>query len=274
MKSLQRAQATQVLCCFGSPVVLIVLAISGCSQLDLLKERVEAGLSAPPSIRASFDFRKGSLGWEADFSDYAISQADMQFESGLRPLPRELNTDVTGFYIHGNNRHHDLFMFLKRRLGPGDGIRKKQDYVVTFKLLVASNISGSCLDMHGTPGEEVYLKVGASSTMPVAIPKNGTYRMNMDKGEQRTGGKDASLVGSIANGLRCKDFSSRYHVPYVSLEQLHRHPFPAKASSTGELWLLVGIDSGFESLTGPYYQQIDVELTPVTGDALPTGSPK
>ncbi len=251
-----------------------MLLVSGCSQLDLLKQRTEAGFSAGPSIRVSFDFRKGALGWEGDFSDYSIAQADMQLESGLRRLPRELNTDVTGFYIHGNNRHHDLFMFLKRRLGPSDGIRKKQDYVVTFRLLVASNISGNCIDMHGTSGEEVYLKVGASSTMPVAIPKNGTYRMNVDKGEQSTGGKDASLVGSIANGLRCKDFSSRYHVPYVSLERLHRHPFPVKASSTGELWLLVGIDSGFESLTGPYYQQIDVELTPVTGDALPTGSPK
>ena len=198
----------------------------------------------------------------------------MQLESELRRLPPELNTDATGFYIHGSNPHHDLFMFLKRRLGPGDGIRKRQTYMVTFRLLLASNISGNCTDVHGISGEEVYLKVGASSTMPSAIPKDGTYRMNVDKGEQNAGGKDASLVGSIANGLRCKDYSSRYHVPYVSFERLHRHPFPVRASNTGELWLLVGIDSGFESLTGPYYQQIDVELTPVTGDAPPVASPK
>jgi len=252
----------------------MMLLVSGCSQLDHLKQRVEAGLSAAPSIRVTFDFRKGSLGWEADFSDYSIAQEDMQFESGLRRLPAELNTDATGFYIHGNNRHHDLFMFLKRRLGLSDGIRKKQAYVVTFRLVVASNISGSCIDIHGASGENVYLKVGASSTMPVAIPKNGTYRMNVEKGEHGTGGKDASLVGSLANGLRCKDFSSRSHEPYVSLERLHRHPFPVRASHTGELWLLVGNDSEFESLTGPYYQQIDVELTPVTGDALPAASPK
>ena len=252
----------------------MMLLVSGCSQLDHLKQRVEAGLSAAPSIRVTFDFRKGSLGWEADFSDYAIAQEDMQFESGLRRLPRELNADVTGFYIHGNNRHHDLFMFIKRRLGPTDGIRKKQAYVVTFRLVVASNISGNCMDIHGVSGEDVYLKVGASSTMPAAIPKDGSYRMNVDKGEDSTGGKDASLIGKLANGLRCKDFPSRYDVPYVSLERFHRHPFPVKANDAGELWLLVGIDSGFESLTGPYYQQIAVELTPVTGDALPAGSSK
>jgi hypothetical protein len=36
------------------------------------------------------------------------------------------------------------------------------------------------------------------------------------------------------------------------------------ANSRGELWLLVGTDSGFEGLTALYYQRIDVTLAPVS----------
>jgi len=51
--------------------------------------------------------------------------------------------------------------------------------------------------------------------------------------------------------------------PYISLERVHQHTSLVNANSNGELWLLVGTDSGFEALTGIYYQRIDVTLTPI-----------
>ena len=38
-------------------------------------------------------------------------------------------------------------------------------------------------------------------------------------------------------------------------------PFSAKANDKGELWLIVGTDSGFEGLTTLYYTQIKASLT-------------
>lgn len=50
---------------------------------------------------------------------------------------------------------------------------------------------------------------------------------------------------------------------YVSLKRQHEHEYTVTASPDGELWLLVGTDSGFEGLTGIYYQRIAVTLNPV-----------
>jgi hypothetical protein len=38
----------------------------------------------------------------------------------------------------------------------------------------------------------------------------------------------------------------------------------ATASSAGDLWLLVGTDSGYEGTTSLYYQRIEVELIPIS----------
>jgi hypothetical protein len=85
--------------------------------------------------------------------------------------------------------------------------------------------------------------------------------MNVDKGEQTTAGPAGSVVGDIANGLPC-DSASGDVQPYVSLVKEHSNEVPVKGSASGELWLLVGTDSGFEGVTALYYQQIVVELLP------------
>jgi hypothetical protein len=83
--------------------------------------------------------------------------------------------------------------------------------------------------------------------------------MNVDKSNQSQGGIAASVTGNIANGQPC-DLGLR---PFVSLQRTHQHTSLVNASSRGELWLLVGTDSGFEALTALYYQRIDVSLVPV-----------
>ncbi|MCK5181838.1 MAG: hypothetical protein KAQ73_04800, partial [Dehalococcoidia bacterium] len=75
-------------------------------------------------------------------------------------------------------------------------------------------------------------------------------------------GEATSLTGHIANGLAAGEFDTE-NSPYVSLVRQHRHKYTVTASPDGELWLLVGTDSGFEGLTGIYYQSIEVTLKPV-----------
>jgi len=250
-----------------------MLLTSGCcaktKPLPVLSiPRAATAQSPPGPIKLSYSFSEGTLGWEADFSDYSISRVDMELISGIRRLPSELKTDAKGFYIQGNNNHnYDLFMYLRRRLGPEDGVKPNQAYLVTYHLILASNAGSNCLSVIGSPGESVFLKAGAASLMPLAVVKDGAYRLNVDKGEVNLSGKHASLVGNIANGLRCKDFASPERVPYVSITREHKHPVPVRANSKGELWLLVGTDSAYESVTGLYYQQVDVELMPVRRDA-------
>jgi hypothetical protein len=95
---------------------------------------------------------------------------------------------------------------------------------------------------------------------------NAEKKIAIQPTTKRTGNSDngtaASVVGNIVNGLSADEIDMG-NPPYVSLKRQHEHEYTVTASPDGELWLLVGTDSGFEGLTGIYYQRIVVTLKPV-----------
>jgi len=217
------------------------------------------------SVRLEFNFCQGAQGWEAGFAEYAPEMEGMQLEAGIRPLPSELEIEGTGYYLEGMNHSDDLFMFLKHRLGTDDGVVPGQEYRIKFTIVFASNAPSGAAGIGGPPGESVFLKAGASTAEPEVYldSDTGYYLMNVDKGSGNSGnGTAASVIGNIANGLSADEIDME-NPPYVSLKQQHEHKYTVTASSDGELWLLVGTDSGFEGLTGIYYQRIAVTLNPV-----------
>ena len=217
------------------------------------------------SVRLEFNFCDGAQGWEAGFAEYSPEMEDMMLEAGIRPLPSELGINGSGYYLQGMNHSDDLFMFLKRRLGTDYGIVLGQKYRIKFTIVFASNAPSGAAGIGGSPGESVYLKVGASTVEPEVYldSDTGYYLMNVDKGLGNSGnGTAASVIGDIANGLSADEIDME-NPPYVSLKRQHEHEYTVTASPGGDLWLLVGTDSGFEGLTGIYYQSIAVTLTPV-----------
>jgi hypothetical protein len=246
---------------------LLRVVLGFMTLLIAFSDALAQGTPAPLSF--SYDFRNGAQGWQADFADYPPAQrAFFELNAEIRPLPAELGINGTGFHIQGINRSDDLFMFLKRRLTAADGVVAGQTYQITFTLVFASNAQTGCIGVGGSPGESVFMKAGASPAEPEAItapPPSDTRvfawaRMNVDKS-----GLAASGVSNIANGLPCNPFST----PYVSIERQHQHTSLVNANSQGELWLLVGTDSGYEAGTSLYYQRIDVNLVPVSPPPAP-----
>jgi hypothetical protein len=217
------------------------------------------------SIHLEFDFRQGAEGWEAGFAEYATEMEDMMLEAEIRSLPSELGINGTGYYVQGMNHSDDLFVFLKRRLGPDDGVVPGQEYRVMFTIVFASNAPSGAMGIGGAPGESVFLKAGASTVEPEVYldPDTSYYVINVDKGSGNSGnGTAASVNGNLANGLSADEIDME-NPPYVSLKRQREHEYTVTASPDGELWLLVGTDSGFEGLTGIYYQSIVVTLIPV-----------
>lgn len=189
----------------------------------------------------------------------------MQLEAEIRLLPPELEIDGTGYYLQGKNLPDDLFMFLKRRLGTEDGVLPGQEYRIKYTIIFASNAPSGAVGIGGPPGEAVFLKAGASPVEPEVFldTEKDYYLMNVDKGGGNSGsGEAASIAGHIANGLPVEEIDLQ-NPPYVSLELQHEHEYTVTAGPDGEIWLLVGTDSGFEGLTGIYYQSIAVTLEPV-----------
>src|SRR4030042_681907 len=166
------------------------------------------------SVRLEFDFRRGVQDWEAGFAEYSPEMEYMMLEAEIRPLPSELGINGTGYYLQGMNHSDDLFMFLKRRLGPDDGVAPGQEYRVVFTIVFASNAPSGAVGIGGSPGESAYLKAGASTAEPeVYIDSDtGHYLMNVDKGSGNSGdGTAASVAGNIANGLSAEE--NPRHVP-------------------------------------------------------------
>lgn len=220
---------------------------------------VVTGISS--SIRLEFDFRQGAQGWEAGFAEYGREMEGMMLEGEVRSLPSELGINGTGYYLQGMNHSDDLFMFLKRRLGTDDGVVPGQEYRIMFTIVFASDAPSGAVGIGGPPGESVYLKAGGSTVEPEVYldSDTGYYVINVDKGPGNSGnGAAASVVGHIANGL-----SAEEDPRYISLERQHEHEYTVNASQDGELWLMVGTDSGFEGLTGIYYESIAVTSIPV-----------
>lgn len=218
----------------------------------------EGGSDGTSPITVQYDFTNGAQDWTAHFADYGPDQEDiLEKDSGVEPLPSELGAG-TGFMIQSHNRSDDVFMFLTRKLGPADGIEPNETYILDFEIVLGSVAQENCFGIGGAPAESVYLKAGAASVEPQVSLVDDSYTLNVDKGNQSQGGPAASVAGHIGNGDECGSEEL-----YRSVTRTHEHDTSVTADAEGELWLLVGTDSGFEGLTRLYYQEITVGLTPV-----------
>jgi hypothetical protein len=208
----------------------------------------------PRTVVVNDDFRTGStVGWEAGFCDYSPVQEEIiERTAAIQPS--------LGFLLSSHNRSDDIFMFLTKQLTTADGVRPNQRYEVSFRIELASQAGSGCGGIGGAPGESVFLKAGAWHTRPQVVldPVDDHYRLTVDKGNQAEGGPAASVAGNIANGSSlCSE-----DAPFVPIERTHRHPYIVQSNALGEIWLLVGTDSGFEGKTTLYYRVIQATLIP------------
>lgn len=235
-------------------LVVLLAGISGCNSAQQAE-----------TLNFSYDFSQGDSGWEPGVADYTPGM-DIGFEAGLRPLPDELEETGQGYYLEGMNASDDLFMFLKKGLTAGDGIVPGVEYRVYYRIVFASDAPTGAVGIGGAPGEAVYLKAGAAGQEPEVVLDAGSnyYTLNVDKDMGNSGsGAAASVAGNIANGIPAEEFDFA-NPTYVSIEREHEHTSTVAAGDEGEIWLLIGTDSGFEGLTGIYYLEIEVTLEPAS----------
>ncbi|MGA0556313.1 hypothetical protein ACO2Q8_06670 [Larkinella sp. VNQ87] len=201
-----------------------------------------------PVTIVNSDFQANTDGWAAEITDYATTQEEIiEFQSGHKALPAPLDANKKSFMLSSHNRSDDLFMFLKKKV---TGLEPNQTYRVTFDVELASQYATNSVGIGGSPGGSVFLKAGASVTEPKKVKEGDEYRLNIPKGNQAEGTETVPVLGNIGIG----DDATGYKLIQRSNEQ----PITIKTNDAGELWLLVGTDSGFEGLTTLYYNKIKV----------------
>lgn len=193
----------------------------------------------------SFPFNVSDQEWTGDFADYPEADSvtyGLYFHRDLLPTNLNSNDTTRGLHISGNNENADLFMFIKKKIS---GLRPNATYELLFNVKVASNTPTAA-------GASVHLKAGASIVEPIKVLKSGIYRMNIDKGNQNTQGVDMINIGNIGVSEKTSEFS------IITRTNNSDNSFTITTNESGELWLVIGTDSGYRGVTELYYTQVDV----------------
>ena len=201
-----------------------------------------------------FDFGLGAHGFVADFADYPPEHAEIyELTADYRAIPAPLDS-LSGLFISGVNRSDDLFMFYRGVLG---GLTPGARYAATVSVEIATDTPSGCFGVGGAPGESVWIKAGVSAEEPVPISDGDYLRMNVDIGSQSNSGAHAVVLGNVANTRTCEE-PRRWETKVLGEQDVAA---PLLVPPDGRAWLLIGADSGFESLTQVYFTRASVTLT-------------
>ncbi|MCM3629475.1 copper amine oxidase N-terminal domain-containing protein [Paenibacillus glycanilyticus] len=207
---------------------------------------------APGSISFNYQFSKDTEGWKGGFADLPIDYDkeiyELDFARKLLPVPN--NTANYGLKLAGHNRSDDLFMFLSKGI---EGFKPNKTYNVNLKFAMYTEAGGGMIGIGGSPAESVFLKAGILSSEPLSVKTTTAgeeyYRMNVDVGSQGTGGKDVKVIGNAAKPDPEKEGYQRVDFEYSA---------KVTSNAKGEIFVLIGADSGFEGLSTLYFDDIKV----------------
>lgn len=205
-----------------------------------------------------FDFNESITGWQTGFADYPAGQETFyELGSSHANLPAALNPNYKGLKVTGNNHSDDLFMFITKQV---DGLEPNTRYSFRFKVNFGTNAQNNCVGIGGSPGNSVWIKVGATKNEPKAVNDGtGFLLLNLDKGNQATGGSDAIVAGDFANAQECETTSA---APYLKKTLLtEKGSYNTVSDEKGSVWLLLSTDSGFEGTTTIYFMDLEVAAT-------------
>jgi hypothetical protein len=237
---------------------LLILAAISCSPSNGNARNAEDHVCP---TQFDFDFSDGRNDFVPMFADYPEytngypSEPFYELDARIVQRPIELGS-WPAFKVSGNNHSDDLFMLLSRKI---TGLKPNQLYDVTFTVELASNALLTDFGIGGGPGSSVYLKVGAINTEPAREVIGSDWRFTFDAGSQSVGGSDMITIGTI--GME----GSGYQLLVRDSSDIS---FQLETDGSGDAWIMVGTDSGFEGLTTLYYTKLKTTFQPVLTDPM------
>lgn len=204
-----------------------------------------------------FHFEHGFGGFAPLFADLPPNQDEFhELDARHEHLPGPLAWQ-RGLRLHGHNHSDDLAMLIH---APISGLQPNTLYALELDAEFATEIGRNCVGIGGSPGESVYLKLGAVDKAPQALPESGGdgwLRLNFDYGVQSSSGRDALVVGDMTNSRECGVDESRWELKRVSTRG---QTLLQRSDTAGRLWLVAGTDSAFEGASELYFTSLTARL--------------
>lgn len=239
---------------------LLSLGMASVLSLTMMTGCTSAAVKTGSGVQ--FDFTQNDNGFTPIFADYPCEEGVEEFYEfrhsyGEVPIPGAGN----GIFISGNNRSDDLFMGYVKML---DGFAPARTYHFNVSFKLATNVESNLVGVGGAPGESVAVKCGITPTEPMAmVVEDGAlqyYRMNIDTGSQGSSGKEMVVVGDMAKAENKRPGEYEFKEFRAELD--------AAANIRGEVFLIIGTDSGFEAATSYYLDDISVSWEEIPQPAV------
>ncbi|WP_218354691.1 hypothetical protein [Alteromonas lipotrueiana] len=217
---------------------------------------------APPPaekerIPLLFSFSESAQGFEIEVADYQVEHEDNdKIISKISQLPEPYEYRK-GIEFGWFNYSADIKGYIKKRI---DVLSPSTMYDVNFKVDILTIESEECSGAGGGPGSSVQVKSSILPSEPNRFISNegdvGTYRVDINDGQG--GGEDVVYLGSIGLPISCE---AHIESPTWEIKTLsNSESFSMSTGSTGEAWIYVSIDSGFEGATTVYITDVEIEF--------------
>ena len=221
--------------------LFLFFCLSSCTKSDKPTDYREYG----------YNFISGTQGWDSLFSDYPKGEESF-YELGFAysHLPEPLDTTVKAIRLSGNNHSDDLLSFITTRISQ---LIPNAVYEVTFDITMASAVATNSTGIGGSP--DLALGVGGLGYEPAnTVDGANWYRTNfISLLQSRESNNVMQMIGTIG----VQDTTTTYTLINRNNKD---NPLKLKSNEYGELWLMIGTDSGFEGITTLYFKSIIVKL--------------
>jgi hypothetical protein len=177
-------------------------------------------------------------------------EGDVTLQQGALPLPAPL--PGSGYWMGAYDVSEDLFLYVVREI---DDLTPNATYRARFCATVAT-------DLHlGGFGQREYLKLGVSNHQPsrvVVDSDNGPfYVLDIDKGRlPGVGGSSAFSAGQLG---RPEDEGPGWALVTKEADE----SLTVTADALGRVWLLAGVESTFGGTVEFYWDELEIELSPL-----------
>jgi hypothetical protein len=227
--------------CCGIFLFFLICCLSSCTKSDKATDHREF----------TYNFNAGTQGWDSLFSDYPKGEESFyELEFAYSHLPEPLDTTIRAIKISGNNHSDDLLSFMTTRISQ---LIPNAVYEVTFDVTLASGVAANSTGIGGSP--DLALGMGGIAYEPKnTLDGANWYRPNFTSLLQS---RESNNVMQMVGTIGVQDTTTTFTL-------INRNntgnPFKLKTNEVGELWLMIGTDSGFEGITTLYFTSIHITL--------------
>jgi hypothetical protein len=205
------------------------------------------------TLTYTFEFNEGDHSWKPFFSDYPVgAEESYELDFQRTGLPDPLDNETTALKLTGNNHSDDLLSIIYRKF---TDLEPNTRYKVTFDVDFASITPSNSVGVGGSP--DLSFGAGGVAFEPAnTTDDQGLYRPNFVSTLQSgTSNEVFKVLGKI--GVK------ENNTAWTLINRNNKNsPITLKTNGAGELWLMMGTDSGFEATTTLYFRKIVITLTP------------